>query len=80
MTILEARVSDFIATANCGDEIVLSRLGSIEQGTGLILGYGPEGWYLQDDGHCADLGTTVTAKEILADATAWARDTGSELA
>ena len=80
MTILETRIASLLATANCGDEIVLSRLGSVEQGTGLILGYGHEGWYLQDSGHRADLGVTVTLGQILADAAAWARDTGSELA
>ena len=79
MTIFESRIATFISHANDGDEIVLSRLGSVEQGTGLILGYRGTGWYLQDSGHRADLGATVTLDQILANAVAWSRDTGAEL-
>lgn len=79
MTIFESRIANFISHANDGDQILLSRAGSVEQGTGLILGYEGSGWYLQDGGHRADLGDTVTLAQVLADATAWARDTGAEL-
>jgi hypothetical protein len=80
MTIFESRIENFISVANCGDEMVLSCYGSVEKGTGLILGYGSDGWYLQDDGLRADLGLTVTLDDVLANATDWARDTGAELA
>ena len=76
---IKSRITSFISNANFGDEIILSRTGSVEQGTGLILGSGPEGWYLQNGGHRANLGATVTLEEVLADAAAWARDTDSEL-
>ena len=79
MTFFESRITNFISSANFGDEIILSRTGSVEQGTGLILGNGRNGWYLRDDGHRANLGATVTLEEVLADAAAWARDTDSEL-
>ena len=80
MTIFEFRIADFIANANFGDEMVLSRSGSVEQGTGLILGCGGQGWYLQDGSSRADLGVHVTVDDVLANATDWARDAGAELA
>ena len=80
MTIFQSRIDIFISTANCGDEMVLSRYGSLEKGTGLILGYGHTGWYLQDSGHRVELGATVTAEKVLFMAADWASDTGAELA
>jgi predicted Zn-dependent protease len=80
MTILESRIADFISHANCGDEIALSRNASVEQGVGLIFGYDSQGFYLQDSGQRASLGVTVTADDVLTNATDWARDTGAELA
>jgi hypothetical protein len=59
--------------------MILSQHGSVEQGTGLILGYGHTGWYLQDSGHRVELGATVTAEEVLFMAADWASDTGAEL-
>jgi len=80
MTNFELRIENFISNANFGDEMVLSRSGSVEQGTGLILGYGGRGWYLLDGRVTADLGVTVTVNDVLANATDWARDAGAELA
>jgi hypothetical protein len=80
MTILQSRIDNFISTVNCGDEMILSQHGSVEQGTGLILGYGHTGWYLLDSGHRVELGATVAAEEVLLMAADWASDTGVELA
>ncbi len=78
--LLQLRISNFISTVNCGDEMILSRDGSVEKGTGLIFGYGHEGYYLQDDPQRVDLGVTVTTEEVLLMAADVARDTGAELA
>ena len=78
--LLQLRIANFISTVNCGDEMILSRDGSLEQGTGLIFGYGHEGYYLEDGCHRADLGETVTTAEVLRIAADVARDTGAELA
>ena len=77
MAILD-RIAQFARTCNDGDEICLSRTGSVEQGTGLILGCGPTGFYLQDDRHKAELNTTDPAA-VAAAAEEWAADTECDL-
>jgi hypothetical protein len=77
MAILD-RIAQFAERMNHGDEICLSTRGSVENGTGLILGYGSTGFYLQDDRQRAELNTVDPAAAAAA-AEEWAADTGAAL-
>lgn len=75
---LLTRIIQFAATCNLGDEIALSSNASVEQGRGLLLGYGSTGFYLRDDQHVADLGTS-DLEVVAAAACDWAASTGASL-
>lgn len=72
---ITARIAQLAERMNHGDEICLSARGSVENGTGLILGYGSTGFYLQDASWRAELYTTDPAI-VAAAAQRWAADTG----
>lgn len=76
---LHQRVEQFLDTANPGDEIALSKGADVETGTGLILGFGSNGFYLLDSTSRGELGLTTTADDVLAAVLCWAHDTDAEL-